>query len=184
MNLAREAARTRSPLGPRPDGLAPSPAPHTDAELAALLGLLTAPRARIRTIVAGHGRDAASTAAATAFADAWRERGGVVLAVVDWPEDAASWLRPARRFTAVAPDAWVVAAGPRGWARMGRRLRHSTDWDPARTFGFASTGTVTAVELAGATTLQGMRGATSDGGTWEIGGELITFHPPARVGRG
>ncbi|MEU6238704.1 hypothetical protein, partial [Kitasatospora sp. NPDC047058] len=121
MNLAREAARTRSPLGPRPDTLpSPPPVPHTDAELAALLGLLTAPRARIGTVVIGHGRDAASTTAAAAFADAWREHGGAVLAAVDWPEDAASWLRPAHRFTAVTPDAWVVAAGPQGWARMSR----------------------------------------------------------------
>ncbi|NUU21501.1 MAG: hypothetical protein HOV68_08295 [Streptomycetaceae bacterium] len=149
------------------------PAPHTADELAAIISLLDASIAG--TVVVGRGRDAASEQAARAFVDAWGERGGTVLAVVDWPETAASWLRHAQRFTSGTPDAWVVAAGPHGWARMSRRLRHSTDWDPGRTFGFASTGTITAVELAGAATLRGMRGASADGRTWSVGGELITY---------
>ncbi|MFI6846442.1 hypothetical protein OG535_36165 [Kitasatospora sp. NBC_00085] len=176
-------ARSRSPLAPRPGGHPPPPEPHTEAELFALLGLLASPRPRIGMVVIGHGRDAASVAAANAFAGVWRGAGRTVLAVVDWPEDAASWLRPARRFTAATPDAWVVAGGPQGWSRMSRRLRHSTDWDPARTFGFASTGSITAVELAGAATLSGMRGAAADGGSWRIGGELIAYYPPEPAGR-
>ncbi|MFF2043458.1 Ada metal-binding domain-containing protein [Kitasatospora sp. NPDC058170] len=172
--------RPRSPLAPGPGGPPlPPPAAHTPAELASLLGLLTGPPERIRSVVIGHGRAEAATAAARALAEAWRARGGEVLAVVDWPEAAASWLRPATRFTAATPDAWVVAGGPEGWAQMSRRLRFSTDWDPARTFGFASIGTVAVVERAGADVLHGMRGASADGGTWRIGGELITYHPPA-----
>ncbi|MEU6744355.1 hypothetical protein [Streptosporangium sandarakinum] len=147
--------------------------PHTAAELAALLGLLRAQRPGIRTVTVGHGRDAVSAAAAAAFADAWE---GEILAVVDWPEEAASWLRPARRFTAGSPDAWVVAGVPLGWAQMSRRLRHSTGWRPARTFGFASV--TRSAALAGPGTLRGLRGAAFDGGTWEIGLGLITFFPP------
>ncbi|MEU6239230.1 DUF664 domain-containing protein, partial [Kitasatospora sp. NPDC047058] len=30
---------------------------------------------------------------------------------------------------------WGFRAEPAGWARMSRRLRHSTGWDPARTYG-------------------------------------------------
>ncbi|MFE7561713.1 hypothetical protein [Kitasatospora sp. NPDC057500] len=142
------------------------PAAHTAAELDALAGLLP----RSATVVIGHGRDAASSAAASAFATRWQAEGGTVLDVVDWPEEAASWLRQARRFTAPAPDAWVVAAAPRGWAGMSRRLRRSTDWDPARTVGFAPTGGALAVELAGPGTLDGLRGATADGRTWRLGG--------------
>ncbi|MFI6585847.1 hypothetical protein [Embleya sp. NPDC050493] len=107
------------------------PAPHTDAELAALLGRLTG----CRTLAIGHGRDRASTAAAHALAAAWP---GEVVALVSWPEQAASWLRPALRLTAQAPDAWVVAGAAPGWAGMRDRLLRSTDWDPQRTYAFAS----------------------------------------------
>ncbi|MFF2353241.1 hypothetical protein ACFVVL_26060 [Kitasatospora sp. NPDC058115] len=140
--------------------------PHTEAELAALEGLLP----RHAVVVIGHGRDPASVAAAGAFAARREASGGTVAAVVDWPEEAASWLRQARRFAAPAPDAWVVAAGPRGWAGMSRRLRLSTDWDPSRTVGFAATGSALALALAGPGTLDGLRGATADGRTWQVGG--------------
>ncbi|MGX1761674.1 hypothetical protein ACWIG5_32995 [Streptomyces lydicus] len=160
----------------------PAPSPHTDAELAALLGLLTAPGARIATVTVGHGRDSASRSAAAAFAEAWRDLGRLpVLAVVDWPESAASWLRAARRFTAGEPDAWVVAAAPLGWAQMSRRLRHSADWDPARTYGFAALGDSRVPALAGPETLQGMRGAAADGSTWTIDRGWVTQQLPARL---
>ncbi|MEV1240484.1 hypothetical protein [Nonomuraea sp. NPDC049750] len=173
---------------------------HTAAELAGLLSQLTAARPRVTAIVIGHGRDAALSA--KAFAAAWEsgpqadsvwESGtqadspwqggaqmdiaweGTVLAVVDWPEEAASWLRQARRFVAGPPDAWVVAGAPLGWARMSERLRQSTDWDPGRTFGFAST--AQAVALAPPGTLEGMRGADTDGTTWRIGRNLIRREP-------
>ncbi|MEU8995415.1 hypothetical protein AB0C95_11530 [Streptomyces caniferus] len=170
-----------SPADAAAYGDLPSPAPHSDAELAALLDLLTAPGMRIATVVVGHSRDTASRSAAAAFADSWRALGRLpVLAVVDWPESAASWLRAARRFTADEPDAWVVAAAPLGWAQMSRRLRHSTDWDPARTYGFAALGDSRAPALAGAATLQGMRGVTADGSTWTIDRGWVTYPLPAR----
>ncbi|MEU4226953.1 Ada metal-binding domain-containing protein [Nonomuraea sp. NPDC026600] len=163
---------------------------HTAAELAGLLGLLAAARPRVETVVIGHGRDAGPSA--EAFADAWENgawKGGLaegavwegdtwqgtVLAVVGWPEEAASWLRQARRFAAGPPDAWVVAGAPLGWARMSERLRQSTDWDPGRTFGFAST--AQAVALAAPGTLEGMRGADTDGTTWRITRNLIHRDP-------
>ncbi|MEU7853436.1 Ada metal-binding domain-containing protein [Nonomuraea sp. NPDC049141] len=167
---------------------------HTAAELAGLLGLLAAARPRVETVVIGHGRDAGPSA--EAFANAWesgarkdaqdggRWEGGVwdgdmwqgtVLAIVDWPEEAASWLRQARRFAAGPPDAWVVAGAPLGWARMSERLHQSTDWDPGRTFGFAST--AQAVALAAPGTLEGMRGADTDGTTWRITRNLIHRDP-------
>ncbi|MET9323011.1 hypothetical protein ABZX75_22850 [Streptomyces sp. NPDC003038] len=144
------------------------PAPHTPAELTALMGLLTQSEAPIETVVIGHGRDSASVGAAAAFAAAWRARGGHVLDTVDWPESAASWLRPARRLTRQTPDAWVVAGAVLGWAQMSRRLRHSTDWDAARTFAFASLNDSRLPALAGPRVLDGLRGATANGGTWEI----------------
>lgn len=142
---------------------------HTPAELDAMVELLRATRPRVRAVALGHGRDTASRSAVESFARVWEAGGGHVLAVVDWPEQAASWLRPARRLAAGAPDGWVVAGAALGWARMSRRLRQSTDWDPTRTYGFAGMDDVRLVELAGPGTLDGMRGVTPEGGTWEIG---------------
>ena len=162
-----------SPLIPPPDtpptGEPPAPAPHTEAELTTLLSLLTAPPAHIRTVAIGHSRDEASRAAAIAFTEAWQTvEGACVLTVVDWPEQAASWLRPAQRLTAESPDAWVIAAAGPGWAQLARRLRHSTDWDPSRTFAFASLADPRTTALAGPGTLDGLRGATATGGFWEV----------------
>lgn len=47
-------------------------------------------------------------------------------------------------------------------------MRHSTGWDPARTYGFAALGDSRVPALAGRATLQGMRGAEADGGTWTV----------------
>ncbi|MFF2082059.1 hypothetical protein ACFVXG_45710 [Kitasatospora sp. NPDC058162] len=159
-------------------GPLPAPARPSDAELASLLGLLTTTRPRVQAVNLGHSRDEASRAAARAFAEAWRARGGTVLSITDWPEQAASWLRPAQRLTAQAPDAWVVAAAPLGWVQLARRLRHSTTWTPERTFGFASLAEPRTIPLAGPATLDGLRGATADGGSWEVRAGWLTTRPP------
>ncbi|NRQ35652.1 hypothetical protein HII36_28015 [Nonomuraea sp. NN258] len=136
------------------------------AELDGMLRLLREARPRVESVVVGHGRDAEGLA--RAFTDAWD---GPVLAVVDWPERAASWLRQARRFAAGPPDAWVVAGAPPGWAGMSERLRRSTGWDPERTFGFADT--AGAVALAAPGTLEGMRGIDGNGDGWRLGRNLV-----------
>ncbi|MEU6198649.1 hypothetical protein [Streptomyces sp. NPDC047061] len=162
-------------------GRLPAPQPHTEAELATLIRLLTGPKSQIETVAIGHGRDDASRAAARAFARAWTARGGQVLTVVDWPETAASWLRPARRLTAETPDAWVIAAAVLGFAQLARRLRRSTDFDPARTVAFSSPNTPLLTALAGPDTLSGLRGASADGGVWEVRGAWVTSYPPSGV---
>lgn len=173
------ADAARSPLvGPadrEPHREPPRPAPHTTAELTALTGLLTAPR--IRTVVVGHSRDAACAEAAAAFAEEWEARGGTVLAVVDWPETAASWLRAARRMTAQTPDAWVIAAAVPGFVRLAPRLRHSTAWEPSRTYAFGSLCDPRVPALAGPGVLDGLRGASADGGWWEVRDGCITTFP-------
>lgn len=125
------------------------------------------------TVSIGHSRDANSVAAAKAFASAWRERGYGVSAVVDWPEDAASWLRQAQRLTDGAPDAWVIAAAVEGFVQMSRRLVHSTRWSARRTFAFASLADPIVPTLAGPEVLDGLRGATSEGGSWAISGNEV-----------
>lgn len=134
-------------------------------ETETVLSLLEGRHPPAGSIVVGSSRDLPARAAAAALARQWTDRGGYVLDVVDWPERAASWLRQARRFTAPAPDAWVVTGYAPGWLRMGRRLAQSTDWDPTRTVATAS---LASDELASDGTFDGLRGATRDGGTWEI----------------
>jgi hypothetical protein len=114
---------------------------------------------------------AARTAAA--FACRWEARGGTVIDVITWPEEAASWLRQATRFAAADPDLWIMAGPPRGWAQMTRRLLWSTPWQPGRTLAFAALGTQHAIELVGAHNLQGLAGATADGGSWTVCGGNI-----------
>jgi hypothetical protein len=122
-----------------------------------------------RNVIIGRGRSAAATTAVTAFTRGWEAAsGGTVLDVVTWPEEAASWLRQAARFTAVDPDLWIMAGPPRGWAQMARRLLWSTPWQAGRTLAFAALGTPPAIGLVGAHNLQGLTGATASGGTWTV----------------
>lgn len=167
----------RSPrLDPAPGGDAGAEclAPHTGPELAALLRLIPG---TVRAVAVGHGRERVHREAAEAFVHAWEASGREVTAVVDWPEDAASWLRPARRFTAGAPGAWVVSGAPVGWAQMSRRLAHSTGWAADRTFAFASLDSPQLAELAGPRVLDGLRGVTADGGVWWIDGDRRSPSP-------
>jgi hypothetical protein len=121
-----------------------------------------------RSVAIGRGRSAAAAEAVTAFARRWEASGATVLTVVTWPEEAASWLRQATRFAAADPDLWIMAGTPRGWAQMTRRLLWSTPWHPGRTLAFAALGTRRAIGLVGAHNLQGLVGATADGGTWTV----------------
>jgi hypothetical protein len=51
---------------------------------------------------------------------------------------------------------------------MTRRLLWSTPWQPGRTLAFAPLGTQRAIWLVGAHNLEGLAGATADGGTWTV----------------
>ncbi|MGW4498760.1 hypothetical protein ACWENR_09090 [Micromonospora sp. NPDC004336] len=183
-NPGGDEARPSPLLGPAANAYErlPRPAPHTAAELAALAGLLTAPGAGVTTVTVGHSRDAAATASVAAFTAWWEARGGVVLAVVDWPETAASWLRAAGRMTAETPDAWVVAAAMTGFVQLARRMLVSTAWDPSRTYAFGSLCDSRLPTLAGPGALDGLRGAGVDGGTWEVRGRGVTTFPPRTGG--
>ena len=132
-----------------------------------------------RTGATGTEPDAGRTGATRAEPDAGRT-GGMVLDVVSYPPDAASWLRPARRLARAQPDAWVIADNPAGCAQLARRLAGEPGWAAARTLGFASVATADLVDLAGPGLLDGMTGATPAGGTWRIDAGQLT---PAGAGR-
>ncbi len=134
----------------------------------------------VRSVAVGRGRSAAAAAAVTAFARRREAGGGTVLTVVTWPEEAASWLRQATRFAAADPDLWVMAGTARGWAQMTRRLLWSTPWQPDRTLAFAALGTEHAIGLVGAHNLQGLAGATADGGAWTVCNGSVQVSPRDR----
>ena len=133
-----------------------------------------------RSVAIGRGRSTAAVLAAVGFAARWEASGGIVLDVVTWPEEAASWLRQATRFAAADPDLWITAGPALGWAQVTRRLLWSTPWQPGRTLAFASLGTQAAIDLVGAHSLSRLVGATADGGTWIICNGNIRTTAPGR----
>jgi len=125
-----------------------------------------------RRIAIGHGRHCTSIAEAAAINAAWTGIGGAVEQTVSWPVDAASWLRPARRLVAGAPDAWVIADNPAGWAQLATRLAEHPVWSPKRAFGCAALGNPVLLDLVG-DALTDMTGAAADGGYWRIVGRSL-----------
>lgn len=137
-----------------------------DAELNGVLRLVSQQHPLLVNV--GHGRSAASADRARAFVEAWEDVGGHVGAVVSWPEEAASWLRPACRLVAGHPDLWVVADEPEGWKGMGPRLVATGVWRPGRTVAFAGLAVPDLPALAGEEATEGMRGARADGKLWLV----------------
>jgi len=135
-------------------------------------------------VAVGHGRDPRSRRAVERFAARWTaglDRDGVhreVARTVDWPAEAASWLRPARRLTETAVDAWVIADTPAGWARMSERLRESTAWAPGRTVAFSGLDSAEIAASAAQGGLDGLVGATATGGLWFVEGSRLRRHVP------
>jgi hypothetical protein len=135
-----------------------------NGELETVLALVRAQDAVLVNV--GHGRSARAVAAAEQFTRAWLDSGGELGVVVSWPVTAASWLRPACRFAHGAPDVWVVADEPAGWAGFGRRLAAQPGWRARRTVGFAGLADPALPELAGRRATDGLRGARTDGTVW------------------
>lgn len=144
--------------------------PQKEIEMGTLMNLLTSVHPPIESITIGHGRDNVSKEIAYAIAELWETKGGsegkggYVLNIVDWPEEAASWLRPAIRFTNGEPDAWIVTGTLLGWIQMCRRLYKDTNWNAQRTFSFSSLATPHMLKFAGESIdglsiLEGMRGS-------------------------
>ncbi|MEV6860425.1 hypothetical protein AB0M44_05390 [Streptosporangium subroseum] len=183
--LAGPPARTVTGASPLARGtvVGPPPRPLTQAEQGAVMRLLEERRPRPLTVVIGSSRDTVSRETAKRLDAAWRERGGTVLDVLDWPEEAASWLRQARRFTAQAPDAWIVTGRPAGWVQMGRRLTLSTDWDPARTVATASLAVDHLIAQGGIGTFDHLCGAHRDGSTWTVFRTLRDDHLSTHSGQ-
>ncbi len=135
---------------------------------------------RVRThravlVNVGHGRAPRSIACAGAFIEHWQATGGQIGAVVSWPSVAASWLRPARRLAAGAPDAWVIADTIDGWTGIGRRLAATGPWRAWRTVAFGGLADPRLPTLAGFEASEGLSGSLPDGTPWTFReGILVT----------
>ena len=97
---------------------------------------------------------------------------------IHWTGDAASWLREARNLIRFYPDLYVLGGAPAGLAQMIRRLVWSTNWTASSTIGLASAAAPIMHELADIQHLNGLTGATPDGGTWHIVNDELTLIPP------
>jgi hypothetical protein len=170
---------------PLPSGVLPVRAavPCGAAEVDTIIRLVTELRPRPVSVVVGTAADPLSRANGDRLGAAWTARGGVVLDTVSWPERAASWLRPARRFAGPGPDAWLVAATPAGWVGLGRRLAYSTDWSARRTVATAALADSVLIAAGGPDTFDGLRGAYTDGGSWEISRTLLVRRTPGNPWR-
>ncbi|WML34534.1 hypothetical protein [Clostridium sp. OS1-26] len=144
------------------------PSAHTEQELTALINLLQLVRPSIKSIAIGHGRDSMAINAANALSEMWKAKGGFVATQISWAEGSASWFKTSTQFTYCNPDAWVVTGALLGWAQMSRRLQYNTNWNPKRTFGFASVADARLLLYSSADTFEGMRGVLSNGRIWCI----------------
>ncbi len=146
------------------------------AELATVVGLVRALRADLVNV--GYGRTPRSIASANAFIESWEAAGGQIGAVVSWPSVAASWLRPAGRLAAGAPDAWVVADTTEGWASIGRRLAATGRWWAPRTIAFEGLADPLLPSVTGFEASEGLSGSLSEGTVWTFrDGLLVTGSP-------
>ncbi|MFJ6727975.1 hypothetical protein ACIQPQ_24060 [Streptomyces sp. NPDC091281] len=169
-----------SPLLTRPTPHAPD-LTVSDAEVAALVRLARARRAR--TLAIGSGRTPHALDTTRRIASAWDRTGGITLTTVTWPETAASWLRPATRFCAAAPDLWVMTGPATGWAQMTRRLLWSTPWRPGHTLATAEIGDPRTLALVGPAHLDGLTGTTADGAPWHVTDDLLRHPAPTPIGQ-
>lgn len=150
-----------------------------DAELDTVLALLARQRAGLVNV--GHGHDEGSRQRAALFLEAWTAGGGDVGAVVSWPSVAASWLRPACRFAAGAPDMWVVADTPSGWTGFGRRVAGVAGWRPTRTVAFSGLADPALPLRAGWEATEGLSGASPDGSRWWFANRLLHHEETQKV---
>ncbi len=155
------------------DGNCPWYDQPSQAELATVVELVHTHRAVLVNV--GYGREPRSITCANAFVELWEASGGQIGAVVSWPIIAASWLRPACRLAAGAPDAWVVADTIDGWVGFGRRLSAARSWRASRTVAFAGLADSRLPTVAGHEASEGLCGALPDGTPWTFrGGLLVT----------
>lgn len=121
--------------------------------------------------LAGHLNSVLAPAPHTSAAvgSAWTQFGGTIVDTVDWPQRAASWLKPARQLVRTDPDAWVIIDNPAGCAQLVLRLAEHEDRSPIRTYGTASLDSPDLAALTGFDVVTGMRGVTAEGGSWRTG---------------
>lgn len=142
--------------------------PATAEELAAAIRIASDRGAH--RIVIGSGRGPNARAAADRLETLWLERGGTVEDRLDWPEHAASWLRPATQLAGSRADLSLVVGTGRGWMQMMSRLLWSTDWRPSSTIVVAADGSAVSPVLVAihGWDLAGLTGTDRGGDLWTL----------------
>lgn len=113
-----------------------APHPHTTAEVDAIISFARSLRAG--WIAIGTGRHPASTATSAELIRRWADAGGEVTALSSWPDQAASWLRPAQRLVDSGAQAHVIIDNPLGAAQLLIRLAEHEAWTSHNTILTAS----------------------------------------------
>lgn len=142
-----------------------------------LLAWLEECDSEIYSLSIGHSRETPARQMATELSLLWqssptwvRPEGGSVLRTVDWPETAASWLRPAQRFARPVPGNWVVLGDFASWLPMSQRLAAQPGWDAAKTFALFSNDAQLLAHSGWPAALEGLRGLLTTGSRWEVAG--------------
>jgi hypothetical protein len=87
---------------------------------------------------------------------------------VDWPAQAASWLRPARRLTAPDIELCIVLDNLAGSAQILRRLAEQPGWHVGNIITWSAIRRPALLTLFQAERLDGLRGTTATGETWTL----------------
>ncbi len=93
------------------------------------------------SVAIAHSRDDESCLLAQAIKEDWetktnwvRHEGGFVLSVVDYPEEAASWLRQAQKLAGTNPDIYVLIGYGNGLEKLLNRLSQEANFRKEDTF--------------------------------------------------
>jgi hypothetical protein len=73
-------------------------------------------------------RRADTPAAAAGQVPGWEASGGIVLDVVTWPDEAASWLRQAIRFAALGTEPAIELVGARNLSGLAGATPDGGTW--------------------------------------------------------
>jgi hypothetical protein len=118
----------------------------------------------------GSDRSSAALTETSRIVQDWGRVGGG-LHVLTWPEtsndlaDLADW---ARRFAELDADLWVMTGAATSWAQLTRHLLETTAWSPARTILVGELADPRALDLVGASFLEGITCLRADGSTWSV----------------
>jgi ABC-type branched-subunit amino acid transport system substrate-binding protein len=141
-----------------------------------------------KTVTVGNRGDNYGQLLGLAFQKAWVAEGGRVGTRVQYDPDQATYDSEAERLTSGNPDAFVIVDFPRTYAKLGRALVQTGNWDPGRTFvtdGLVSSSLGKSAGQAATNGLRGIVPRTPERGAGpESFDALYAGSTPKNIGRG